>query len=105
MGGGWMSMATQGISMLAGTALSYWLSPKSPGTDSTNYSLLMQTQRQADLEAEEAKAAREEAKKREELRMQQMYGRDIHTSEVGADTDKVGVRNQVLGSKDDADEV
>ena len=40
--------------------------------DATNYELLMQTQKQADAESEAAKARIEEAKKREELRQQQL---------------------------------
>lgn len=89
-----------GASLLAG-ALSYAMTPKAPSMDMTNYDLLRQTQEQADAESDAAKARMEEARKREELRMQQMYGQDIKTSDVGADVDSIGVKNQVLGDQDD----
>ena len=90
--------------MLASSLISYAVTPKSPSMDMTNYDLLRQTQEQADTESAAAKARIEEARKREELRTQQMYGKDIMTSEVGADVDKVGIKNQVLGNKDDTDD-
>ena len=85
--------------MLAATAVSYAMTPTTPTQDLTDYDLLRRTQEQADVEAEEQKQQRLEAKKREELRMQQMYGRDIKTAETGVDD--LAVKNQVLGSKDD----
>lgn len=69
--------------------------------DATNYELLMQTQKQANAESEAAKAKIEEAKKREELRQQQLAGQNILTSDSGVDSNKVGVKNQVLGSQTD----
>jgi len=87
--------------MLAATAVSYAMTPTAPTQDLTDYDMLRRTQEQADAEAEEQKQQRLEAKKREELRMQQMYGRDINTTETGVKD--LAVKNQVLGSKDDED--
>jgi len=87
--------------MLAASLISYAVTPKSPTMDATNYELLMQTQDQANAESEAAKAKIEEAKKREELRQQQLAGQNILTSDSGADTSKVGVKDQVLGSQTD----
>ena len=92
--------AIAAVTAIAGTAASYALTPKAPQMDMTNYDLLRQTQDQANAESEAAKARMEEARKREELRQQQMFAADILTSETGADADKVGVRNQVLGDAD-----
>lgn len=89
---------------LAGTAASYLSTPKTPQMDMTNYDLLRQTQEQANAESEAAKARMEEARKREELRQQQMFAQDILTSETGADVGKIGVKNQVLGSDEEKDE-
>ena len=87
--------------MLAASLISYAVTPKSPTMDATNYELLMQTQNQANAESEAAKAKIEEAKKREELRQQQLAGQNILTSDSGVDTSKVGVKDQVLGSQTD----
>ena len=87
--------------MLAASLISYAVTPKSPTMDATNYELLMQTQNQANAESEAAKAKIEEAKKREELRQQQLAGQNILTSDSGVDTNKVGVKDQVLGSQTD----
>ncbi|KAF5079242.1 hypothetical protein DSECCO2_131580 [anaerobic digester metagenome] len=95
------SMAIMGASFLASSLLSYALTPKSPSMDATNYELLMQTQKQANAESEAAKARIEEAKKREELRQQQLAGQNILTSDNGVDSNKVGVKDQVLGSQPD----
>lgn len=95
------TMAITGASFLASSLLSYALTPKSPTIDATNYELLMQTQKDADAESEAAKAKIEEARKREELRQQQLAGQNILTSDSGADTSKVGAKNQVLGSQTD----
>ena len=92
-------MAISALSMLAATAVSYAMTTTAPTQDLTDYDALRRTQEQADAEAEAQKQQRLEAKKREELRMQQMYGRDIKTSETG--TEDLAVKNQVLGSKDD----
>ena len=97
-------LAIGAAAFLASSLVSYAVTPKSPSMDMTNYDMLRQTQQQADTESEAAKARIEEARKREELRTQQMYGKDIMTSEVGADVDKVGIKNQVLGNKDDTEE-
>ena len=95
------SMAIMGASFLASSLLSYALTPKSTSMDATNYELLMQTQKQANAESEAAKARIEEAKKREELRQQQLAGQNILTSDSGVDSNKVGVKDQVLGSQTD----
>lgn len=92
-------LAISAASMLAASLISYAVTPKSPTMDATNYELLMQTQDQANAESEAAKAKIEEAKKREELRQQQLAGQNILTSDSGADTSKVGVKDQVLGSQ------
>ena len=94
-------LAIGAASMLAASMISYAVTPKSPTMDATNYDLLMQTQNQANAESEAAKAKIEEAKKREELRQQQLAGQNILTSDSGADTSKVGVKDQVLGSQAD----
>ena len=97
-------MAISAGAMLVSSLVSYAMTPKSPSMDMTNYDMLMKTQNEADAESEAAKARIEEARKREELRQQQMQGQDILTSDTGADTDRIGVRNQVLGSQNDDDQ-
>ncbi|MDR2056577.1 MAG: hypothetical protein LBQ10_12040 [Desulfovibrio sp.] len=92
-----------GMALVSGL-LSYAITPKSPSMDMTNYDLLRQTQEQANAESDAARARIEEARKREELRQQQLAGQNILTSDTGADTDSIGVRNQVLGSSDDEDD-
>ena len=99
-----MGMFVQAGSMIVGSLLSYALTPKSPTVDMTNYDLLRQTQEQANAESDAAKARIEEARKREELRQQQLFGQNIMTSDVGADTDRIGFRKQVLGKTDDDDD-
>ena len=94
-------LAIGAASMIAASLISYAATPKSPTMDATNYDLLMQTQNQANAESEAAKAKIEEAKKREELRQQQLAGQNILTSDSGVDTNKVGVKDQVLGSQTD----
>lgn len=94
-------LAIGAASMLAASLISYAVTPKSPTMDATNYDLLMQTQNQANAESEAAKAKIEEAKKREELRQQQLAGQNILTSDSGVDTSKVGVKDQVLGNQTD----
>lgn len=94
-------LAIGAASFLASSLISYAITPKSPSMDATNYDLLMQTQNQANAESEAAKAKIEEAKKREELRQQQLAGQNILTSDSGADTSKVGAKDQVLGSQTD----
>ena len=84
--------------MAAGTAASYAMTPKNPSMDMTNYDLLRQTQQEADAESEAAKARQLEAKRREELRTQQMYGQDIKTSENGANV--LDVKETTLGEED-----
>lgn len=93
------SMAIGAASMLAGSLISYALTPKSPSQDMTNYDLLRQTQEQADAESEAAKARQDEARRREELRTNQMYGQDIKTSENGAK--ELDVKEATLGSDDE----
>ena len=93
------TLAIGALSMIASTAISYAMTPSTPSQDLTDYDMLRRTQEQADAEAEAQKQQQLEAKKREELRMQQMYGRDIKTSENGVED--LAVKNQVLGSKDD----
>ena len=94
-------LAIGAASFLASSLISYAITPKSPSMDATNYDLLMQTQNQANAESEAAKAKIEEARKREELRQQQLAGQNILTSDSGADTSKVGAKDQVLGSQTD----
>lgn len=84
--------------MAAGTAASYAMTPKAPMQDTTNYDLLRQTQQEADAESEAAKARQSEAQRREELRVQQMYGQDIHTSERGSNV--LDIKETTLGSSD-----
>ena len=112
------SMVTQAVSTIAGGLLSYALTPSRPSVtiDNTNWNMLQQmqqmqqqellrrTQEQADPDGDEARARQEEAKRREELRQQQMYGYDVITGDAGADTSRIGVRNQVLGADDDYDD-
>lgn len=93
-----MGMMASAAGMIIGGLLSYAMTPKDAGGDVTNYDLLRKTQEQADADAAEAKARQDEAKRREELRTQQMYGQDIKTSERGAN--KLGVKEQSLGSGD-----
>lgn len=83
---------------------SYMMTPRMPQQDTTNYDLLRQTQAAADAESAEAKARIEEARKREELRQQQLAGQNIKTSEAGADMDGLTVKNVVLGSTKKKDE-
>lgn len=97
-----MSMAAGALAMVATTALSYALTPKSPSMDMTNYDMLRQTQAEADAESEAAKARQDEARRREELRTQQMYGQDIKTSEVGAKD--LDVKETTLGADEDTAE-
>ena len=92
------SMFISAASMVVGTALSYAMTPKSPSQDLTNYDLLRQTQEEADAEGEAAKARQSEAKRREELRTQQMYGQDIETSERGANI--LDIKETTLGDSD-----
>lgn len=94
-----MGMAISAVTALVGGLLSYAMTPKAPTQNMTNYDLLRQTQQQADAESEAAKARQDEARRREELRTQQMYGQDIKTSEVGAKA--LGVRETTLGADDD----
>ena len=82
-----------------GTAASVAMTPTAPAIDTTDYDLLKRTREQADAESESAKARIEEARKREELRQQQMYASDVMTSDAGAAS--IGVRNQVLGGSED----
>lgn len=96
------SMAIGATTMLAGSLLSYALTPKAPTQDMTNYDLLRQTQQQADADASEAKARQDEARKREELRTQQMYGQDIKTSDRGASA--LDIKETTLGSSDNEEE-
>ena len=94
-----MGAATMAISSIFGGLLSYALTPKSPSYDATTYSLLMETQKQANADSDEAKARIEEARKREELRQQQLQNASILTSDAGADV--LSVRESVLGNVDE----
>lgn len=96
------AMLVSAALMAAGTAASYAMTPKAPSQDMTNYDLLRQTQEQANAESEAARARQEEAKRREELRTQQMYGQDIKTSETGSNV--LDVKDSTLGDdKDDTE--
>jgi ribosomal protein L9 len=86
---------------LWGGLISYFLTPKSPAYDATNYNLLRQTQEQANADSDAAKARIEEARKREELRQQQMQNASILTSDTGADA--LSVRSGILGNDDEDD--
>lgn len=80
------------------TAASYLMTPRAPMQDMTNYDLLRQTQEQANAESEAAKARQDEARRREELRTQQMYGQNIKTSENGANV--LDIKETTLGEDD-----
>lgn len=88
--------------MAAGTAATIASSYTAP-MDTTDYDLLRRTKEEADAESEAAKARIEEARKKEELRQQQMAASGIMTSEVG--TEGLSVRNQVLGAPKQDDEL
>jgi hypothetical protein len=97
-----MGAVTQAIGSVFGGLLSYALTPKSPSYDATNYSMLMETQKQANADSDAAKARIEEARKREELRQQQLQNSSILTSDTGADV--LSVRNGILGDDDEDDD-
>lgn len=97
-----MGMDPASWAMIASAAISaagavYQTTLTSPMQDTTDYELLRQTQEAADAESESAKARIEEARKREELRQQQLGASSILTSETG--TSSLSVRDQVLGSE------
>lgn len=79
----------------AGTGYQIYSQATAPVQDTTDYDLLAQTQAAADAESEAAKALVEEARKREELRQQQLATTGIKTSETG--TESLSVIDQVLG--------
>ena len=83
--------------MAAGTAASLAMSPTAPKMDTTDYDLLRKTQAEADAESAAAKARIEEARKREELRQQYLFAKDVLTTDEGADG--LAIRNQVLGGE------
>lgn len=96
---GMAAMAISAAAMVAGTALSYAMTPKAPSQDLTNYDMLWNAQEEADADNEAAKARQSEAKRREELRTQQMYGQDIKTSERGANV--LDIKETTLGDTDE----
>lgn len=83
-------------SMVVGSLVSYAMTPKSPSYDATDYQMLMETQKQASAESDEAKARIEAARKREELRQQSLQYQDVLTSDSGDDSD-LAVTDSVLG--------
>ena len=90
-----------GTALIAGgTAASYMMTPKTPTQDLTDYDLLRRTQEEANAESDAAQARIEEARKREELRQNQMAAEGILTSDEGAQT--LSIRKQVLGVSDKA---
>jgi hypothetical protein len=83
-------------SLLTTGLLTYFLSPKKPSYDATNYDLLRQTQEQANADSDAAKARIEEAAKREKLRQQALAGQNILTADTG-DESLPGSKDIVLG--------
>ncbi len=94
------SMAVMAISALAGTALSMALTPSQSSQGSIDYSALRQIEDEKSADAAAQRAEQAEAKRREELRVQSMYGQDVLTSDSG-DDDDLTVKEAVLGDKDD----
>ena len=90
-----MGGAAGAAAYLASSLISYAMQPRQAATDSTDYALLAQTQRETEAEAEAVKARKEAARKREALRQQALVGRDILTGDTGAG--ELGVKEQVLG--------
>lgn len=82
----------------ASAAASIAMTPTMPQQDTTDYELLKTTQEQANAESDAAKARIEEARKREELRQQQMGAEGILTSDSGVEP--LSIRKQVLGVND-----
>lgn len=80
----------------ASTAASVMMTPTTPTQDTTDYDLLRRTQEEANAESDAAQARIEEARKREQLRQQQMAAEGILTSDEGVAP--LSVRQQVLGA-------
>lgn len=89
--------------MAASTAATIAMTPTTPSVDNTDYDLLRKTQEAADAESAEAQARIDEARKREELRQQNLFAKDVLTTDTGAEG--LAVRNQVLGGDDTVKEV
>ena len=98
MGG--FSLLTQAVSAIAGTALGYLFTPGQSEQGSVDYAALRRIEEEQSADAAAQRAEQAEAKRREELRVQSMYGQDIMTSDTG-DDDELTVKETVLGDKDD----
>ena len=98
MGG--FSLLAQGVSALIGTGLGLLLTPGESNQGSIDYAALKRIEDEKSADAAEQRAKQAEAKRREELRVQSMYGQDIMTSDHG-DDDDLTVKETVLGDKDD----
>lgn len=94
------SMAVMALSTIAATALSMALTHSQSSQGSIDYSALRQIEDEKSADAAAQRAEQAEAKRREELRVQSMYGQDVLTSDSG-DDDDLTVKETVLGDKDD----
>jgi len=94
------SMAVMALSTIAAAALSMALTPSQSSQGSVDYSALRQIEEEKSADAAAQRAEQAEAKRREELRVQSMYGQDVLTSDSG-DDDDLTVKEAVLGDKDD----
>jgi hypothetical protein len=88
--------------MAGGTAASMMMTPTMPQQDLTDYGMLSATQEKANADADAARARQEEARKREELRQNQLAAEGIKTSDTG--TTDLKITKQVLGVTTPEDE-
>ena len=93
------SMAVMALSTLAGAALSMAMTPSQSNQGSIDYSALRQIEEEKSADAAAQRAEQAEAKRREELRVQSMYGQDVLTSDSG--DDDLTVKESVLGDQYD----
>ena len=92
-------MLTQAVSALAGTGLGLLMTPGESSQGAIDYAALRQIENEKSAEAAEQRAKQAEARRREELRVQSMYGQDVLTSDSG--DDDLTVKQAVLGDQDD----
>lgn len=90
-----MGGAAGAAAWLASSLISYAMQPRQAAVDGTDYALLAQTQRETEAQAEAVKQKKEEARKREALRQQQLAGRDVLTGDTGSAP--IGAKEQILG--------
>ena len=95
-----ISMGVMALASIAGTAASMVMTPSQSSQGSVDYNALRQIEEEKSAEAAAQRAEQAEAKRREELRVQSMYGQDVLTSDSG-DDDDLTVKEAVLGDKDD----